>query len=626
MADPPGAQVPSRPALSKRDREALNQLQIMDKLIDVGLTSFSGFSNSGLVIVHQPDLVCSIISTCAQIELDHAVIYDDRYVVVVCLRRTTEEDAATTIQVGRLIQDTDHQQSVRRYYERTSLERASIAAVASRQTRLLLKEVTNGRVTNSHLSILMSGPAIPDLTIISIPSPKLGLLQDFTTADTESLPATCRNYIKSGSNVLLVASPANEDHEQQESWKLAKRVDPNMDRTIGLLTQLEQVETGSEREAVSFQLMENDEYHYGWHALYNEAREGIACHASGDAPPLVVEKEPWCSIPRNRFGIQTFVDRLEPILISHHVKHCLQELESSSDQVRTEINKKFLEKEQDLIRLGEARTTVTKQREVLLKVRERLSRLTEQALNGVYSDDFFKNPDFVIDPDIKDVRKLRTVLRDLNLYFGEAMRVRGCSRHIIGLTCPGFLAFDRSNPYIGNYEARYVDRKLLEDEVKEDIRQNGIIRLPGTVWSAVAHLFQHQSAPWEIIATEHLRGVCQTLRYFASCALRSIVDADTSCRIAEAMLGPKFDTIQTRLLAKLEVLSRCLRREHLSTAGVDFLAEIRAKVSEMPPDQRTQNTQNNQATEIIKQMQAYYDVGKLLLSASSQGLLILTRI
>lgn len=70
------------------------------------------------------------------------------------------------------------------------------------------------------------------------------------------------------------------------------------------------------------------------------------------------------------------------------------------------------------------------------------------------------------------------------------------------------------------------------------------------------------------------RVVWQTLMYFASCALQSIIDVETTRRLMDAILDPEFEKIKEELLKKLAELSRCLRQKHLSTAGVDVLARV----------------------------------------------------
>lgn len=623
MADPPAWQAPSRSIYTNQERGILIQLKVFEKIKDLGITSFRGFSMTGLAVVDQPELVISLISTCARVELDHATVGDDKRLIVIRLRQAAERGAMITVVPGISIMNSDEQSRLQQFTKTTSLESAPIAAVTEK-AKLFLEDVTNGRLTDDALLISIWGPSIPELTIASIPSPEPEPSRDFTTEDIQALRKITRFWTEETDNILLVLASATSDYEQQKPWRLAKQLDPSLEKTMGILTRIEQLEPGSEREAVSMLLMKDTQGRlgHGWYALCDEAGERNTRSASENAPPPIVEKEPWSSIQRNRFGLRNIVKRLEAITASRAVECALDQLESSADQLRTEIAEKILEKGRAMVQLGEARTTTPKQKDFLLHVTERFSRLTEQALNGVYLDDFFKGPPFDAGLVAHDVRKLRNVLGDFSLQFSEAMLLRGCSRHVIGLTCPGFLAVDRSNPYIGDCEIHYSDRKALEAEVTKDLRENGFFQLPGSVMTPAARLFQRQSVAWEVIARGHLLNVWQILRYFVFCALRSIMDAETARRIMDVIVDPRHLKIKDQLLKKLEEFSKCLRQEHLSTAGVDFLARTRAQGTQLL-DQHVQDANSNSLSpsEIIEQMQMYYDASQ---SCRAECRLILT--
>lgn len=195
---------------------------------------------------------------CAGVELDHTDIQDYRHPTVAHLHRDTDRAANITIWVARTTQNPDERQRPQQFSQRLSVDRTSISAGA-RQARLLLKDVLNGRASDDHLRTELCGPSTPELTMVSIPTPKQLPNPKFTAQDVKILRGLAWDFFKGEHHTLLVVVPATHDYRDQDPWKLAKELDPGLERTMGVLTHLELAEPGSEREAALVRLMNNEQ-------------------------------------------------------------------------------------------------------------------------------------------------------------------------------------------------------------------------------------------------------------------------------------------------------------------------------------------------------------------------------
>jgi hypothetical protein len=74
---------------------------------------------------------------------------------------------------------------------------------------------------------------------------------------------------------------------------------------------------------------EQDRLQHGWHALGSEPRMEDRSPTSESAQPPIFERQPWNSIPRERFGIESLVNRLEFVLNLRIIKCALEKLEGS---------------------------------------------------------------------------------------------------------------------------------------------------------------------------------------------------------------------------------------------------------------------------------------------------------
>lgn len=121
------------------------------------------------------------------------------------------------------------------------------------------------------LSVEIGGPSRPQLTLVDLP----GLIQSetkgVTNADVKMVREITQYYIKQPRTICLAVISALNDFANQGILQRVKNVDPDGDRTLGIITKLDRLEPGSSSEQAFLGLARDEDVFFkpGWHALKN---------------------------------------------------------------------------------------------------------------------------------------------------------------------------------------------------------------------------------------------------------------------------------------------------------------------------------------------------------------------
>lgn len=186
-------------------------------------------------------------------------------------------------------------------------------------------ESTNGSVrktfTEDILSIEVGGPEEQHLTVIDVPGIFRRANQGVTTKDDILLvEQMVLGYMKNPRSVMLAVIPANVDIATQAILQMAEELDPEGQRTLGVLTKPDLVDKGAERTVI--EMVEGMRYplSLGWSLLRNPGQATI-----GDPrwDRNALEKSffeitsPWNGLPKDRVGIDALRTKLQQILAAH---------------------------------------------------------------------------------------------------------------------------------------------------------------------------------------------------------------------------------------------------------------------------------------------------------------------
>lgn len=489
--------------------------------------------------------------------------------------------------------------------------------------------ITGDRFSDDILKVEISGPDKPELTLVDLP----GLYTSHSTSQDEQgieiVHDITKRYMENKRSIILAVVSAKNDYHNQRVLNMAEEFDGSRERTIGIITQPDILEAHSDEEASWLQILKNEKVplKLGWHALRNRSFE---TRKASDDERDRKEKEffaqgNWRSIPADSMGIDNFRRRLSSILLKH--------IQRNLPGLIVDIHEKVLDRQSRLSKLGPPRGTLQQQKGFLLNISSNFERITAQALDGMYTDDFFGGLDNETGPLDQDLRRLRAVIRELNEYFADAMNTIGCGQFIGEFNFKTTPAY--GNPYTHIRMPNFRSRSDIEHEVSIQARQNRGIELPGSANQLlVGKLFREQSKPWEEIAREHLTKSWDSVRDFISLLLQYLANDHTYNLLLGNILDPELDKMKDHLLAKLDELTAYNKRGHPLPLGKSFLTKIQKARSDRQIDRleqalkigshsgdesttierlRQANSQlessSNQfaAADIVDQMQAYYD-------------------
>ncbi|KAL4938067.1 hypothetical protein BDV06DRAFT_201790 [Aspergillus oleicola] len=620
------------------EEEALHQLQqeqssLLDKIDELRIIGIGGLVELPQLIVcgNQSSGKSSVLEAISRVRFPAKSNVCTRFATEVILRRSQKPKIKISIEPG-----TSHgftKEHLRQFsYEEFSDGNDLPALIEKAKEHMGISESVDSGFSDNILKVDISGPDKPELTLVDLP----GLYYSTSQQQGKDGIGIVRNltekYMVNSRSIILAVISAKTDYHLQEVLNIAEKFDKRRERTLGIITQPDILEHDSEEESSYLQFLQNDKVRLqlGWHALRNRSFETRdASDDDRDAQEKkFFEQGKWSTIPRGSVGVNSLRRRLSGILLNH--------IQRNLPDLIADIQKKISDREQALSKLGGPRGTLQQQRGFLLSISSAFERISGQALNGMYADQFFGEAG-----EDKNNRLLRAVVRQLNEFFAEAMTLQGERRKIVE-SIPGSTGRpcedDSDNPYLRVGATKYVTRRELEADSSKLARQNRGVELPGSANQLlVGNLFRDQATPWEGLARKHLLKAWDTVRYFVYLLLKHLTDEHTSSLLAGSVLEPELEKMKQALLAKLEELTSYIKRGNPLPVGKSFLTQIqKARSERLLESLKTQLTSRRPingtflmadveqaidrletsrdefaAADIVDQMQAYYDVSIL---------------
>lgn len=399
------------------------------------------------------------------------------------------------------------------------------------------------------LQIKYTGPEVPSLTFVDLP----GIIQSEIEGQrgVKTVRALVQRYMAEESSIILAIVSARNDLENQSVLDYVKRFDPSGSRTLGIITKPDTLDVGSQSETRFVRLVQNQvmPLDLGWHAVRNRGF-GTSNHTDAerdDCEQKFFASGPWAPLPRRDVGIETLREKLSRVLL----QHIRQELPSLNEAIQNAI----VETEAGLKELGAPRDQEPQQRNFLMEKAGRFHRLTEDALRGIYQDQFFE----LRSMDSIPPTRLRSQIQDLNLAFAHAMYTKGHQYQIIvGQRSSSSEVPPLYSSAIRNYDAlpdpiNIARNKFLEEHIGTQVRLSRSSGLTSLVnpW-VIGATFRQQSKPWEAIAQSHLRDVFEAVMDYLHECLGHMMDQETFYALMQEQILPELERRRDRLGAKLE--------------------------------------------------------------------------
>lgn len=451
------------------------------------------------------------------------------------------------------------------------------------------------------LRLEIQGPDMYPLTLVDLP----GIFHTATaTQSAEGMAMVMElveSYMKRPNSIILTIIAANNQLANQVVMEEAAKHDPVKMRTLGVITKPDLLPPGSSSEQEYLQIIRGREAVHnlslGWHVLRNRAD-----YEKDLGPRDTVEEEffksrAWGSVPRANRGVAALRAKLSNILHQH--------IKKSLPAILEDIQEQLCERENELGRLGQPRTTAENMRAYLIDIASNFQRLVHDGIRGYYKDPFFGGF-------YGTHRKLRSKLRNFNRAIRHVLLANGCAQKVTERhygTEPQLLTPEYLAEFLETYAdclpcPEVVTWEELSAQLERQAAANQGTEFPGHAnMDIVIQLFQKQSEAWHCIAKAHLEEVIKVVKVFIDEAFEHIVGPPSSNGTTDAILSTFvddfFDEKEQMLSVKLEELLRPYKEGYAMPLDADFQEAMERTTTERTAASIELGTDLNQQTSIV---------------------------
>jgi len=463
-------------------------------------------------------------------------------------------------------------------FRRTGFDRDALPSIIEEaKEHMGIRDGSAKGFSKDVLRVEITGPDLYSLTLVDLPGFFHSPTATQSAEDLATVDQLVGSYMQQKNSIILAVVYATNQISVQKVLKEMEKHDPLRERTLGVITKPDLCQPGLSNEQSALHLARNNEPHklsHGWHVLRNRSEDDSESSSeSRDASEEnFFRTSVWSSLPDTSLGVENLRKKLSKVLLSH----IQRSLPLMIGQIETALGVR----QDSLARLGKPRSSTEDLRSYLLDIADTFQRLSTDAVNGRYGDQFFG--------DIYDgERKLRARLRNLNRAFHFTLLKKG-AMHEIKWEEDGDVESDGDNetpdylePYIELYkfpDPRPIDEDFLRSEVEALASTNQGREFPGLPTAdLVLQLFKSQASPWQGIAQRHLELVTEFTKVFVEQLFSHVIGADeeTVTSILRDLVDPFF---QQRAVA-LELKLAEILRPYTGDYGLPLVTEFRENLS-----------------------------------------------
>ncbi|SPO01829.1 uncharacterized protein DNG_04502 [Cephalotrichum gorgonifer] len=375
------------------------------------------------------------------------------------------------------------------------------------------------------------------------------------------------SYMKRQRTIILAVVSAKSDFALQEVTQLARKLDPEGIRTLGLITKPDTLDEGSDSEKAYLKLAQNNDVHFrlGWHVLRNRdfGTRSTTLEERNRAEMQFFSQGVWTSMSPSHLRIANLRKRLTSVL---HDQVLIQ-----LPEVVTDLEKKVQECKLELKKIGPSRATAQEQRQNLIQASHKFYKLMKSSIDGDYTD-----------PSVSQRR-------------GRARKI--VDTYLVG---PGEVCRDDF---------------LLE--VKKLISMNRGRELPGTYNPAViSQLFRKQSKPWKGILDQRAASILGNAYVTARGVLEHILEDDVIEGNFRWTLNAALNEIGKSMKLKLEEIMTLHETLHPITYNQTLSGLVQKRLG--PQEQWIGHDRSDDqillwqdldaSSDAVDWMEAYYDI------------------
>lgn len=222
-------------------------------------------------------------------------------------------------------------------------DRAEIKTAIERvQTEI----VEGSKMKDESIVIKLVGRDLPDLTLIDLPGIFRTLKEGQTASDIITVKHMVELFMKATRTLILAVVPANQDLQNCEIIQMAREVDPQMQRTLMVLSKPDLIEKGTDNDVVNAALNIGLPLHVVRCRGKEEREAGITPVKMRDNErAFFASNSAWKDLGDNSIGIEALQHRLSALLQDR--------IRAELPKVRDELILKLNQAEAGLKELGE---------------------------------------------------------------------------------------------------------------------------------------------------------------------------------------------------------------------------------------------------------------------------------
>ena len=205
------------------------------------------------------------------------------------------------------------------------------------------EEMTNGmrgHVTKNPINLKIFSPHVLTLTLVDLPGLVMNAVGDQPEDIEAQIESMVTEYVRPANTIMLAVSPANADIATSSALRLAKKLDPEGERTLGVLTKLDLMDKGTD----AMEMLEGKQIplRLGFVGVVNRSQADINSNkninAARRAEKEFFQNHPIYSKVADTQGTEYLSKVLNKLLLAH-IQNSIPELKEHVDKLTKNVLK-----------------------------------------------------------------------------------------------------------------------------------------------------------------------------------------------------------------------------------------------------------------------------------------------
>ena len=398
--------------------EQMQLLDIVDSLRAQGLSEFTALPQL-IVCGDQSSGKSSVLEAISGVPFPRQDDICTRFATEVILRRASNDGISVSIVAAKEKTLADQERLQR--FSHTLATRDDFPALFKKARDAMGLSDTGKGFSKDILRVEIRGPTQPQLTLVDLPGLIHSETMSQTAQDVEMVKSLVAEYMKSARSIILAVVSAKNDVGNQIVLRRAREVDPEGNRTLGIITKPDTLpkDSGSEKTFLRLARNEDVKFHLGWHVVRNvdTTTRDTDAKPRDEQEKSYFEDSNFGHLPSSSIGIDALRTRLSKILFN--------QIRVELPRLVKDIESKLRSNKSDLDKLGPSRVNEQEQRAYLTELSEEFQIICLDAIKGDYDRPFFQ------EANDHERRCLCAIVTNLHFNFAEELKVHGARWKIV---------------------------------------------------------------------------------------------------------------------------------------------------------------------------------------------------